>query len=197
MASSISYNVGVRTLAVLAISILTFFALQHHVPTSNGNIGHTAATDIIALSAGSAHHIANPIAKRVAIPFGDQANHISKIASKQQAAQSRPVRRDDDDKVTLTLKEAICIGERRRDQIANGGTPGRVWSMDDLDPNGWEEFEPDPFLPLPGVQDALRDYGLPTTEDDDAMVHRNFGQLHEFVKSRGETVSLSTHIVQP
>ena len=67
--------------------------------------------------------------------------------------------------------------------------------MDDLDPNGWEEYEPDPFLPLAEVQDALRNYGLPTTEDDDAMVHRNFGQLHEFVNPRGETVRLSMLLI--
>ena len=60
--------------------------------------------------------------------------------------------------------------------------------MDELHPSGYEESEPDSFLPLQGVPEALRNYGLPTTEDDAAMVHRNIGQLHEFVNSRGETV---------
>ena len=189
--SSNSFKVGLRALAVLAISIVSFFALQHHVPISNDKIEQVAAPGSTIKHISLAHHVATRFAKRIAVPFGDPAYNVSTIHSKELFAYFRAVRRDDDDQPTLTLEQAICIGERRRDQIAKGGTPGRVWTMDNLDPKGWEEYEPDPFLPLAEVQDALRNYGLPTTEDNDAMVHRNFGQLHEFVNPRGETMRLS------
>ena len=124
--SSTSFTVGLRALAALAISIVSFFALQHDVPIPNGEVERSAASGILARSVGSADYIATHSAKRVAVTFGDPAYNITKIGFKELFANFRAVRRDDDEQPTLTLEQAICIGERRRDQIAKGGTPGRV-----------------------------------------------------------------------
>ena len=152
-----SYQQGLRALMILVVSVLCFFAFQHHHAfPSTTDLGRTTSLP----KDGS-----NGIVKRVAVPFGqDQPYNFSNSVSASES--QRRIR-----KRTLSYFDAICKGEKHLLNIARaafkGAGSGQQFSVQDIENAGWT-IDSDFILNIPAaMRPALEEFGIGA--DADAM----------------------------
>ena len=180
---------GFRPFVALGISILCFFAFQHYYGILHGlDLSHTSPQDASPINiATPARIVADPLVKRVAIPFGDAtACNVSSPPDPEPTAHP-----DDGDLAkrsdwTLTYSNAKCKGERLRHMINSASASGRVWPYSAMTRNGWTVTETDlEELPAPMIS-AMKSHGLGTTDTENRQ--RNADLTHPFINDAGETV---------
>ncbi|MCJ1230750.1 hypothetical protein MMC12_007424 [Toensbergia leucococca] len=169
---------GLQALALVAVSTLFLIVFQQH---------HAPVLDLVQQHAAvPAHHLADQLDKRIAVPFGhDQPlQFFNRISHHKYHTLFNPLHNDPHeshdnsillrqdhgsvhvkraDPITLTLDDAKCKGERYLALIDNAAAnpqPPR-WTFADLHTNGWD-IDPDAIAVSPAVQQAMSTKGIPT-----------------------------------
>ena len=180
---------GFRPFLALGISILCFFTFQHYHGILHGlDLSHISLQDTNRINVATpARNIADPLVKRVAVPFGDATacNFSSPPNPETTTHPNYPdlVKRTG---WTLTYSDAKCKGERLRDRIDSASASGRVWPYSAMTTNGWTVTEPG-LQELPAALiSAMESHGLGTTGTENRQ--RNANLDHPFINDAGETV---------
>jgi len=175
---------GLRAFLVLVISVSCFFASQHHHGTIPGIDNDLASVHTVnhKSSEAPAQHLADQLAKRIAIPFGDTTAHnFSSLPDhKLNGDPNHPafVKRTS---WKLEADVAICKGQKLLARMADAShnAPGRQVNMASIKLNGWTVTDRDlQFLPAPVVA-AMNAYGVQTADTK----QRNADLDHDFPKN--------------
>ena len=136
---------GFRPFLALGISILCFFTFQHYHGILHGlDLSHTSLQDTSRINVATpVRNIADPLVKRVAIPFGnDTACNFSTPPNPETTTHPNHPDLVKRSGWTLTYSDAKCKGERLCDRINSASASGRVWRYSAMTTNGWAVTEP-------------------------------------------------------